>query len=139
MLASFYTLLYSHRLRREGEDKISWVPSCKGKFDVRSFYNILAIKDTSPFPWKSIWCTMAPSRVAFFVWTAVLGNILTFDNLRKGNLIVINKCCLCKLYGETIDYLLLHCEIACSLWYAIFNCFRLLWVMPNSVVGLFAC
>ena len=24
-----------------------------------------------------------PSRVAFFVWTAILGNILTIDNLRK--------------------------------------------------------
>jgi hypothetical protein len=42
--------------------------------------------------------------------------------------------------GETIDHLLLHCEnIACSLWYAIFSWFGLLWVMPNSVVGLFAC
>jgi hypothetical protein len=63
VLASFYTLLYCHRMRREGEHKISCVPSCKGKFDVRSFYNILAIKEATPFPWKSIWCTKAPSRV----------------------------------------------------------------------------
>jgi hypothetical protein len=49
VLASFYTLLYFHRMIREGEDKIWWVPSRKGKFDVRSFYNILARKEASPF------------------------------------------------------------------------------------------
>ena len=65
--------------------------------------------------------------------------ILTIDNLRKRNLIVINRCCLRKSDGETIDCLLLHCEIARSLWYAIFNRFGLSWVMPSKVAGLFAC
>jgi hypothetical protein len=54
VLASFYTLLYSHRMRREGEDQIWWAPSCKGKFEVKSFYNILAFKRVSHFPWKSV-------------------------------------------------------------------------------------
>jgi hypothetical protein len=35
----------------------------------------------------------------------VLGKILTIDNIRKRNLIVINRCCLCKADGETIDHL----------------------------------
>jgi hypothetical protein len=68
----------------------------------------------------------------------VLGRIPTFDNLRERNLIVINRCCLCKSDGETVDHLLLHCEVACSLWYAIFSRFGLSWVMPRSVVDLFA-
>jgi hypothetical protein len=54
VLASFYTLLYSHRERREGDDKLWWVPSYKGKFDARSFYKVLACKDVGSFPWKSI-------------------------------------------------------------------------------------
>jgi hypothetical protein len=120
VLASFYTFLYSHKMSREGEDKIWWVPSNKGNFDVRSLYNILASKEAIPFPWKSVWHTKAPSRVAFFTWTIVLGKILTIDNLRKMNLIVINRCCMCKSDGETIDHLL-HNEIVCSLWYAIFS------------------
>jgi hypothetical protein len=107
--------------------------------DVRSFYNILAIKEASTFPWRSIWCTKAPSKVALFVWTAVLRKILTVDNLGKRNLIVINRCCLRKSDEKTIDHLLLQCEIACSLWYAIFNRFGLSWVMPSSVAGLCAC
>jgi hypothetical protein len=52
---------------------------------------------------------------------------------------VINRCCLCKSDGETIDHLLLHCEIAHSLWYAIFSRFGLSWVIPSKVAGLFAC
>jgi hypothetical protein len=68
----------------------------------------------------------------------VLGKILIIDNLRKRNLIVINRCCLCKSDGETIDHLLLHCKIACSLWYAIFNRIGLSWVMLSNVAG-FVC
>jgi hypothetical protein len=68
----------------------------------------------------------------------VLGKILTIDNLRKMNLIVINRCCMRKSDGETIDHLLLHSEIVCSLWYAIFSQFGLSWVMPSNVAGLFA-
>jgi hypothetical protein len=39
-LVVFYSLLYSFTLGG-GADKIWWVPSKKGKFEVRSFYNIL--------------------------------------------------------------------------------------------------
>lgn len=41
VFALFFNLLYSLRVRREGEDKLCWIPSKKG-FVVSSFYNILA-------------------------------------------------------------------------------------------------
>ena len=125
-------------MNREGEDKIWWFPSSKGKFDVCSYYNTLVRKEACPFPWKSIWSTKAPSRVAFFAWTVVLGKILTIDNLRKRNLIMINRCCLCKSDEENVDHLFLHYEIARPLWYAVFSRFGLSWVMPSKVAGLFA-
>jgi hypothetical protein len=37
---------------------------------------------------------------------------------RKRQLIVINRCCFCKSDGETVDHLLLHCEVASALWSA---------------------
>jgi hypothetical protein len=77
--------------------------------------------------------------VAFFAWTATQGKILTLDNLRKKGVIVIDRCCMCKLNGESVDHLLLHCEVACALWNAIFSRFSLSWVMPLRVVDLFSC
>jgi hypothetical protein len=74
-----------------------------------------------------------------FSWTAALGKILTLDNLRKKRVIVIDRCCMCKMNGETVDHLLLHCEVAHALWYAILSRFSLSWVMPLRVIDLFAC
>jgi hypothetical protein len=68
--------------------------------------------------------------VAFFAWTAAHGKILTLDNLRKKRVIVIDRCCMCKMNGESVDHLLLHCEVARALWNAIFSRFSLSWVMP---------
>jgi hypothetical protein len=46
---------------------------------------------------------------------------------------------MCKKNGESVDHLLLHCEIAGALWNTIFNSVGLAWVMPRRVVDLFAC
>jgi hypothetical protein len=114
-----------------------WIPSCKGKFKVRSFYRILASREANPFPWKSIWRTKVPLRVAFFAWTAALGKILTLDNIRKRGIVVINGCCMCESEGGSVNHLLLHCGVARTLWNTIFAQFKLCWVMPKSVKELF--
>jgi hypothetical protein len=72
-------------------------------------------------------------------WTAAQGKILTLDNLRKKRVIVIDRCCMCKMNGESVDHLFLHCVVAPALWNAIFSRFSLSWVMPLWVVDLFAC
>jgi hypothetical protein len=46
---------------------------------------------------------------------------------------------MCKKNGESMDHLLLHCEIACALWNTIFSNVGLTWVMLRRVVDLFAC
>jgi hypothetical protein len=83
---------------------------------VKSFYEVLNKQDDPSFPWKSIWRVKAPARVAFFVWTAALGKILTHDNLRKRNVVVIEWCCMCKKSGGSIEHLLLYWEVALDLW-----------------------
>jgi len=52
---------------------------------------------------------------------------------------VIDRCCICKENGESVDHLLLHCDATCVLWNAIFSRFSLFWVMPCRVLNLFAC
>jgi hypothetical protein len=56
-LASFYSCLYAYKLRGVGEDKLWWIPSSKGVFEVSSFYRVLSPHGTTPFPWKGIWRT----------------------------------------------------------------------------------
>jgi hypothetical protein len=36
---------------------------------------------------------------------------------------VVDWCCICKKSRETIDHLLLHCEVARDLWVSIFPSF----------------
>jgi hypothetical protein len=50
-----------------------------------------------------------------FVWLGALGKILTMDNLRKQHIILVNKCCTCKMNEKYVD-LLLHSEVACAIW-----------------------
>ena len=73
------------------------------------------------------------------MWTAASGNILTIDNLRKRQILILDWCCMCKRNGESVDHLLIHCPIAFDLWSMVFTLFGIHWVMPKTVVDLLAC
>jgi hypothetical protein len=66
----------------------------------------------------------------FFTWSAVLGKILPLYNLRKRHIIIVDKCCLCKRDGESVDHIFLHCDVASALWNNFFFRFGISWVMP---------
>jgi hypothetical protein len=137
-LVSFYRYLYDCKLRGEGIDKLCWVPSHKGLFEVKSFYRALSPRGSYSFPWKSVWRSKVPPTMAFFVWTAVHSKILTLDNFGRKGLVVVNRCWLCEMEGESVDHLLLHCVVVRGLWNTFFARFGLCWVMPRSVKELFA-
>ena len=67
--------------RGGGCDRLCWDINGSGKFDARSFYHKIHNIAPSPFPWKGIWKVKVLKRVAFFMWTAAHGHILTLDNL----------------------------------------------------------
>ena len=46
---------------------------------------------------------------------------------------------MCKCNSESVDHLFLHWPVASELWDMVFGLFGVSWVMPLSVVGLFAC
>jgi hypothetical protein len=106
-----------------------WTPSKRKNFEVKSYYKMTINSEPVDGSWKS----KAPPRVAFFMWTAVLGKILTVDNLCKKNIIVTEWYCMCKKSGESIVHLLLHCEVAVEVWNMVCQLFGVMWVMPGSL------
>ena len=83
VVSRFFELLYSHKLRYGGEDKICWVLSKRKIFEVKSYYQVLSTPAWVFGPWKSIWKVKAPLRVAFFVLRAALGTIITFGQFTE--------------------------------------------------------
>ena len=93
----------------------------------------------STFPWKGIWKVKVSKRVAFFMWTAAHGQILTLDDIMLRGRPLANLCCLCCNNAESVDHLLLFCLIAHSLWMYMIRLFRIERIMPGSVVDLLFC
>lgn len=131
-------MLYSKNVRGFGADKVCWKPAMSKGFEVRGFYHALSPYSDISFPWKMVWQSKIPSRVAFFSWIAALGKILTIDNLWNRHIVVLDWCYMCKRCGESMDHLLLHCLIAYELWSMVFCLFVIHWVMPYKVIELLA-
>ena len=108
---------------RRYRDWVCWKPTRSRGFEVRGFYLSFYPPTILSFPWKMIWKSKVPPRVAFFSWSASLGKILTTNNLRKRGVLVLDWCYMCKNCGELVDHLLLHCPIACELWSLVFCLF----------------
>jgi len=49
---------------------------------------------------------------------------------------MINRCCMCKKTGESVDHLLLHCDVTSALSSTLFKRFGMSWVMPRRVIDL---
>ena len=81
--------------RGGGSDNLSWCLNGSGKFDVRSFNLKIQNATLTSFLWKGIWKIKVLKRVAFFMWTAAHGQILTLDNLMLRGQTLVNCCCIC--------------------------------------------
>lgn len=116
---------------------IRWNGVLKGNgiFDIQSFYKEIWGATSAPFPWKGIWSVKGPKRVLFFLWTVALGKILSLDNLTKWGLPLVNWCCMCQSNRESVDHLLIHCDITFALWGVLFQMLGIWWVLPGNVVS----
>ena len=141
-LAASYSLLHFIQTRiprGDGGNRLRWGLNGSGKFDIRSFYHKIRNAAPSTFPWKGIWKVKVPKRVAFFMWTATHGQILTLDNLMLCGRPLANRCCMCYCNEESMDHLLLFCPIARSLWTYTLRLFGFIWVMAGLVADLLFC
>ena len=113
---SLFHFIQTQIPRGGGSDRLCWSLNGSGKFDVQSFYHKIQNVPLSTFPWKGIWKVKVPKRVAFCMWTAAHGQILTLDNLMLHGRILKNRCCMCCCNEEFVDHLLIFCLVVHSLW-----------------------
>ena len=88
-------MLYSTNVRGARVDRLCWKSALSRGFEVQNFHHSLS-PFVIDFSWKMVWKSKVPLRVAFFSWTAVLGKILTTDNLWNRHIAVIEWCFMCK-------------------------------------------
>ena len=65
-----------------------------------------------------MWMNIAPPKLKFMVWLALLGRLNTKDMLVRKKIIPqeCNLCSFCSLHAETCDHLLVHCSVAWQVW-----------------------
>lgn len=89
-----FDLFHSALVGRGDEDKMCQGLNKNQLFDVQSYYLAVRGPTGRMVPWKTFW--QAKYQVAFFVWSAVLGKILTVENLIKRRMIIVDWCCMYK-------------------------------------------
>ena len=74
-LSAFMDLIYSSFVKGGGLDKLCWRLDKGRDFEVCGYYLSLSLSTSTSFPWKLVWWSKIPLRVAFLLWTAALGKI----------------------------------------------------------------
>ena len=109
----------------------------EGKFSVRSFYPFLCEAETVSFPWKSIGKLQLPPRLISSFgrqpWVQ-LRPLTTWGG--EASFFLANRCCMWKEEKESVDHLLLQCEVASDLWGTLCGIFGVSWVILASVLQL---
>ncbi|KAH9710588.1 DNA mismatch repair protein MLH3 [Citrus sinensis] len=103
---------------RQDEDCRFWLADTKGKFTVRSCYNVLnsAPTGSNSKVWKFLWGLEVPGKVKHFIWCALVNVLPTADNLLSRKVDVSPICPICSAANESVYYCLVDCLFATSCW-----------------------
>ena len=108
--------VYSLKVRGVGlDDKVCGKPARSSGFEARGFY-LFFYPLTCSFPWRLVWQSKVPPRVAFISWSASLEIFLQLISFAKKGIIILDWCYMYKRCEKLVDHLLLHCPIAFEMW-----------------------
>lgn len=104
-LLSLLELIGNISTIEEGIDCRLWPLSKEGTFTGASFFEVLSSDCDYPRQLNFLWKSKAPPRVLQFGWLALWGSILTMDNLRRQNMMIISTCPLFLAVEKTVDHI----------------------------------
>ena len=107
--ASLLGMLNKIYLSVDKSDVRLWKPDAKGPFLVKFFYNVLNDRIGPMGGCNSFRDPLVPPRVLAFCWVARNLKILTIDQLRKRNSVIVNGYPMCIKDEETVHHLFIHC------------------------------
>ncbi|KAF5207525.1 hypothetical protein FRX31_002888, partial [Thalictrum thalictroides] len=120
-MESIHVFLRNKTLGDE-HDEWRWKLQANETFSVKSFYSKLLRSHRefspplNPFPYKLVWDPPIPTNVKFFLWTLLLGRVLTADNLLARGITVDANCVFCKEASESIFHLFMGCTVINRAW-----------------------
>ena len=103
---------------RQDDDRWFWLADTKGKFTVRSSYNVLnfAPNGSNSKVWKFLWGLEVPGKVQHFIWRALINVLPTTNNLLSRKVDVSLICPICSAANESVYHCLVECLFAQSCW-----------------------
>ncbi|CAN1162877.1 Putative ribonuclease H protein At1g65750, partial [Linum perenne] len=101
-----------------GDDGIIWGSDLRGKFTLKTAYEILACEDhhTEQDIWRIVWRWAGPSRVRHFLWLVVHDRILTNAERRRRHMTDSDDCQICRGRTEDTLHVIRDCKLAREVW-----------------------
>ena len=114
------TMLQQQLPIRDKSDHVLW---CKKKeFSAKKLLQKVdkVTSHTAKVDWlvSSVWVNLAPPKIEFFLWIALLGKLNTKHMLHRKGILPAQalNCNFCGLHIEDVDHLLLSCSFSWSIW-----------------------
>ncbi|KAG7564158.1 Reverse transcriptase zinc-binding domain [Arabidopsis suecica] len=102
----------------QDKDTFCWIVDgfkCRG-FSSPKTWEALRPRELEKDWVSSVWFRGAVPRNAFNMWVTHLNRLPTRARLAAWGVIQSTECCLCSLYPETRDHLMLECVFAATIW-----------------------
>lgn len=142
-IVSLETLLCLKTLDPARSDSISWNLGKNEGFTVSSLTSSVMASRATRVGVDNIaaaaWKKLAPPKVEFMVWLALLDKLHTKSIIFLKDLLPIDQinCEFCNSGPETADHLFVTCREIWAVWCAVARAWGLYLVIPNSLRGLF--
>ncbi|CAN1142660.1 Putative ribonuclease H protein At1g65750 [Linum perenne] len=105
-------------MTEDREDELIWGPGPKGKFSIKSAYEILDCisNESADNIWKTIWKWEGPNRVKHFIWLAAHERILTNSERCRRHIAQDSTCYRCPNICEDLLHVCRDCNLAKEVW-----------------------